>query len=51
MSAKKKAPAYAAPKFPRIVVSPARHKALGAEATKKGITLTELAEAKFKAAK
>lgn len=42
---------YKAPKYPRVMVSPARHKTLAAEAAKKKITVAELAEAKFKAAK
>jgi hypothetical protein len=39
-----------APKYPRVIVSQERHVALQAEADKKGITLTELAEQKFKRA-
>lgn len=42
---------YTAPKWPRVQVSPARHKALSVEADKLGISVTELAERKFKAAK
>ena len=41
----------ATPKYPRIIVSPKRHDALSKEAKKTGKTLTEVAEAKFKAAK
>ena len=42
---------YSTPKYPRIMVSPARHKKLAAEAKKKSVSLMELAEEKFKAAK
>jgi predicted HicB family RNase H-like nuclease len=39
---------YEAPKYPRVLVSPARHKQLAAEAKKQGISIAELAELKFK---
>lgn len=39
---------YTAPKYPRVMVSPARHKALAAEAKKRGIKIAELAEEKLK---
>lgn len=42
---------YVPAKYPRIIVSPARHKQLFLEAQKKGITTEKLAEQKFKAAK
>ena len=40
-----------APKYPRVMVSPERHIALATEAEKKGISIAELAEQKFKKAK
>lgn len=42
---------YVVAKYPRVMVSPARHKSLSLEAAKKGITIEKLAEQKFKAAK
>lgn len=39
---------YTAPKYPRVQVSPARHKALAAEAKKRKITIAELVEEKLK---
>lgn len=42
---------YEAPKYPRVLVSPARHKALALEAEKRNISVAELAEEKFKIAK
>lgn len=44
-------PSYNVPKFPRVMVSLARHKALAAEAKKRKITIAELAEEKLKKAK
>lgn len=43
--------AYKTPKYPRILVSQARHKKLALEAAKKKITIAELVEGKLKAAK
>lgn len=40
-----------APKYPRVMVSDARHAALAAEATRTGKTIMEVAEAKFKKAR
>lgn len=37
------------PKYPRVVVSSARHRQLASEAEKKGVSISELAEEKFKA--
>lgn len=48
---KKVSPAKAEIKFPRVIVSVQRHKALAAEAKKLGATIQEVAEKKFKAAK
>lgn len=39
------------PKYPRVMVSPKRHLALAREAKKRGITILEVAEEKFKSAK
>lgn len=39
------------PKYPRVMVSAKRHNALSAEAKKKGVSIAQLAEQKFKAAK
>jgi len=39
------------PKYPRVMVSAKRHQALAKEAAKKGVSIAELAEAKFKIAK
>jgi len=41
---------YTTPKYPRVIVSPARHKKLAAEAEKRNISVEKLAEEKFKAA-
>lgn len=41
----------ATPKYPRVQVSGKRHNALAAEAKKRGISITQLAEEKFKKAK
>ena len=42
---------YNTPKYPRVVVSPARHRKLTQEAKKQNISIEKLAEKKFKAAK
>lgn len=39
------------PKYPRVMVSSKRHAVLAKEAKKAGISIAELAEKKFKAAK
>ena len=44
-------PKYVTPKYHRVLVSPARHQKLAAEAAKLGISIESLAERKFKAAK
>lgn len=38
---------YSTPKYPRVMVSPARHKRLAAEAAKKNISIATLAERMF----
>jgi predicted HicB family RNase H-like nuclease len=43
--------AYKPVKYPRVLVSKARHKALSLEATKKNISVAQLVEMKFKKAK
>lgn len=40
-----------APKYPRVMVSAKRHIALAKEAKKLGMTISELAEKKFKVAR
>lgn len=45
-----KATKYVAPKYPRVMVSSARHAKLAKEAAKLGVSVQELAEAKFKTA-
>ena len=42
---------YIAPKYPRVLVSPTRHKKLAKEAEKEGVSIAELVEKKFKATK
>ena len=37
-----------APKYPRVMVSKKRHLALAREARKRGLTIAEVAEEKFK---
>lgn len=41
---------YTTPKYPRLVVSAARHAKLAKEAAKSGKSIAELVEAKFKIA-
>lgn len=42
---------YVVPKYPRVLVSLKRHKALALEAAKQNVTVAELAEQKFLKAK
>ena len=42
---------YQVPKYPRVMVSPARNKKLAAEAAKLKISIQEVAEKKFAIAK
>lgn len=42
--------AYVAPKYPRLMVSPARHAKLAKEAAKRNISIMVLVEEKFKVA-
>ena len=42
---------YIVPKYPRVLVSLARHKKLALEAAKRKITIAELVEEKLKACK
>ena len=42
--------AYTAPKYPHILISMKRHEKLAKEAAKRNITITEVAEEKFKVA-
>ena len=39
------------PKYPRVMVSAKRHQILAKEAAKKGMSIAQVAEAKFKLAK
>jgi len=39
------------PKYPRVMVSPARHTKLAAEAKKRGKNISQVAEEKFKKAR
>lgn len=43
----KKTKGYETPKYPRVMVSPARHKKLAAEAKKRGVSIAEVAEEKL----
>lgn len=38
---------YQTPKYPRIMVSPTRHKKLAREAKQRGISIAKLAEERF----
>ena len=38
---------YKTPKYPRVIVSPARHKKLSEEAAKKNISIAEVIEQKI----
>lgn len=49
-TSKNSAPKYQSPKYPRVMVSPARHKKLAAEAKAMGISISEVAESKFASA-
>ena len=42
--------AYTTPKYPRVMVSIARHKKLATEATKRKVSIAELVEEKLKVA-
>lgn len=42
---------YRTPKYPRVLVSEKRHAALAKEADKRGMSIAEVAEEKFKSAK